>query len=117
MTILRALLVVFLIVLSTYTAVVISNYGWNLFPYFFADMLVMNWAGQFNLDFTGFLAVSAVWTAWRNEFSMQGLLLGIIAFFGGMVFLTIYLLYLSFATRGNIELMLLGKNSSKRNDE
>jgi hypothetical protein len=93
-----------------------SNYGWNLFPYFFGDMREMTWAGQFNLDFTGFLIVSALWTSWRNNFSVQGLLLGALAFFGGMLFLTIYLLYLSFETRGNVDAMILGNRNSGGGD-
>ena len=108
MTIFRVSLAIILIVLCAYTAVTISNQGWNLFPFFFGDMLEMSWAGQFNVDFTGFLMLSAAWTAWRNEFSPAGLILAILAFFGGMLFLTIYLLYLSFQCEDNIELMMMG---------
>jgi hypothetical protein len=79
-------------------------------------MREMTWAGQFNLDFTGFLIVSALWTSWRNNFSVQGLLLGALAFFGGMLFLTIYLLYLSFETRGNVDAMILGNRNSGGGD-
>ena len=33
----------------------------------------MKWFGQFNLDFMGFLILSAIWVAWRNQFSAAGL--------------------------------------------
>lgn len=95
MAALRAFLGVFLVGLVVYTAVVIANHGWSLFPVFFGDILAMTWAGQFNFDFSGFLVLSALWTAWRNAFSPLGILLAVVAFFGGMGFLTIYLLILS----------------------
>jgi len=106
MIVLRLVLAAHLAALSVYTAVVVANHGWNLFPAFFGDMAAMGWAGQFNLDFTGFLILSALWTAWRNAFSGAGLLLAVVAFFGGMVFLAIYLLILSFSARDIGELLL-----------
>lgn len=107
MTGLRAFLVVFVAGLVAYTAVVIANHGWNLFPQFVGDILAMSWAGQFNVDFSGFLVLSALWTAWRNGFSALGLALGVVAFFGGMLFLSIYLLALS-ATSKNIRELIAG---------
>ncbi len=108
MLLLRVLLLLILVVLSGYTAVVISNHGWNLLPVFFGDIGAMAWPGQFNVDFMGFLILSAVWTAWRHHFSPAGLALGVIAFFGGMMFLTIYLLVASYQVKGNLGALLLG---------
>jgi hypothetical protein len=107
MTLLRIVLVVHLALLTAYTAVVIGNHGLNLFPAFFGDIAIMGWAGQFNFDFMGFLILSALWTAWRNNFSPLGLLLGVVAFFGGMGFLSIYVLILSLSAR-DIQEILLG---------
>jgi hypothetical protein len=104
----RLFLASFLITLAAYSAIAISNQGWNLFPYFFGDMIAMNWAGQFNFDFLGFLLLSAIWTMWRNQFKTQGILLGVLAFFGGMLFLSIYLLYLSLQCDGEMRKILLG---------
>ncbi len=56
--------------------------------------------------------LSALWTAWRNAFSGVGLLLGVVAFFGGMMFLAIYLLILSFSVR-DIGELLLGANARR----
>jgi len=109
----RIFLVGFLIALSAYSAVAIANQGWNLFPFFFGDMAAMNWAGQFNFDFMGFLFLSATWTMWRNQFSVQGTLLGVLAFFGGMMFLSIYLLYLSFHCDGQMRKILLGNRAEE----
>ena len=104
----RILLIVILAAVSIYTVPVVLNHGLSLFAVFFGDMAKMGWAGQFNLDFLGFLVLSATWTAWRNEFSPSGLGLAVLAFFFGAPFLTIYLLYLSFKTDGNAAVMLMG---------
>ena len=106
MLILRLVLIAHLAALTVYTAIVIANHGIDLLPVFFGDMARMAWPGQFNLDFLGFLMLSALWTAWRNHFSAQGLLLAVLAFFGGMMFLSIYLLILSFSARSIPELLL-----------
>ncbi|MDG1825398.1 MAG: hypothetical protein P8H62_03930 [Henriciella sp.] len=110
MTLFRLFLVGFLIVLTVYTAIVGFNYGWNLVPVFFAEIAAMTWQGQFNLDFMGFLLLSAIWTAWRNAFSVSGFGLSLLAATGGMMFLTIYLLFLSFQTKGDIREIMLGSS-------
>ena len=110
MLILRTVLVLHLAVLTGYTLVVIQNHGMNLLPVFFGDMAAMAWPGQFNLDFLGFLVLSALWTAWRNGFSALGLALAVIAFFGGMAFLSVYVLILSLGT-DSIRDILLGINT------
>ena len=106
MNLLRIVLVVHLALLTAYTAVVMGAHGVNLFPEFFGDMAEMGWAGQFNFDFLGFLIVSALWTAWRSKFSPLGLVLGVFAFFGGMMFLSIYVLILSLQTRDIQDILL-----------
>ena len=73
MNLFRLFLIAALGVITVYTAVVIANHGLTLFPVFFGDMATMGWAGQFNLDFMFMLALSALWTAWRNGFSASGI--------------------------------------------
>jgi hypothetical protein len=107
MTLLRIVLVIHLSILLAYTTIVIGNHGMDLFPVFFGDIALMGWPGQFNLDFMGFLILSGLWTAWRNNFSPLGLALAVVAFFGGMGFLSIYVLILSLSAR-NIQDILLG---------
>lgn len=109
MTAFRILLVAMLIILAVYTAVVIAEHGWGLIPIFFGDMAKMNWPGQFNTDFLGFLILSALWTAWRNDFSVKGLALAPLALFGGMMFLTVYLLYESYRAKGDAKVLLIGE--------
>ncbi len=91
-----------------YTLIVLVNHGLTLFPVFFGDLLVMEWPGQFNMDFSCFLALSAFWLAWRNDFSAGGFVLAVAGFFGGFPLLGTYLLFLSFKTEGDVAEMLLG---------
>ena len=104
----RALLLILLVTVVVYTIPVVLNHGINLLPVFFGDMMKMAWPGQFNLDFLGFLTLSAVWTMWRNNFTPGGIGLGVLAFFFGIPFLTTYLLILSYRTNGDMKEIMLG---------
>lgn len=84
------------IAIFAYTILTISNHGMGLIPIFFGDILVMGWPGQFNFDFMMFLLLSALWTVWRNKFTAKAFLLALFAATGGMLFLSVYLLYLSY---------------------
>jgi hypothetical protein len=108
LTIFRGFLALSFVSIGIYTALTISTHGVNLLPVFFGDMKAMAWPGQFNFDFMWFLALSALWTAWRNKFSLAGLGLAVFAFFGGMLFLSAYLLLLSRATKGDIIRVMIG---------
>ncbi|MCZ8018236.1 hypothetical protein [Novosphingobium sp.] len=109
MTLFRLFLATCLVAIVAYTSVTITNHGFNLLPVFFGDMAEMGWPGQFNLDFMCFLALSAIWVAWRHQFSAGGLGLAVLAFFGGMLFLSIYLLLHIQRTGGDIKVLLLGE--------
>lgn len=106
MTLFRAWLIVILVSVGVYTAVVVGDYGLNLFPYFFGDMAKLGWPGQFNLDFMFMLSLSGLWVAWRNRFSGAGIALGIGAFLLGAPFLSAYLLYLLAQTKGDLPAVL-----------
>lgn len=108
MTAFRIFLSVVVTCLGVYTLVVVLNHGLNLLPVFFGDIQTMNWPGQFNLDFFTFLLLAGVWISWRHKFSAGGIFLGIIAIFGGMMFLAPYLLVASFQCRGDVRGLLLG---------
>ena len=109
MTAFRASLIAMWVGIAVYTAIVVAEYGFNLFPYFFGDMMKLGWPGQFNLDFLCMLALSGLWTAWRNGFSGAGIALGMLAFLGGAWFLTTYLLVLLSQTRGDLREVLVGR--------
>jgi hypothetical protein len=108
MQLFRLFLLTFLIVLTVYTGIVIAAHGIGLLPVFFGDIGALAWPGQFNLDFLGFLMLSAIWVAWRHRFSAVGLGLAILAFSGGMAFLTIYLLVQTGRTKGDVPTLLMG---------
>ena len=109
MTAFRILLMAFFATLLVYTSIVMINHGGNLLSVFFEDIITMGWPGQFNLDFMCMLALSALWVGWRHQFSGVGLLLAVVAFFGGTPFLSVYLLVLSLQTGGDMRAILLGK--------
>ena len=108
MIIFRVFLVLVFTSLSIYTGAVIAQHGLGLFSVFFGDMAKLGWAGQFNADFMAMLAMSAIWVAWRNNFSASAFLLATFAFFGGAPFLCVYLLALSISCRGDVVRMLIG---------
>lgn len=109
MALLRLLFVLIFAAITFYTGIVITNHGINLLPAFFGDMAALAWPGQFNLDFMCMLALSGLWVAWRHRFSGAGIALGLVAFFGGALFLSVYLFVESFRTGGKVEALLLGQ--------
>jgi len=114
MAVFRAYLVVVLACLAVYTLVVGGTHGWNLLPFFSSNIADMTWTGQFNVDFMTFLALAGIWVAWRHRFSGAGIALGIVAFFGGMLFLAPYLLWASAQTPGDPNVLLLGRERARR---
>ena len=113
MLIIRLLCVVIFASLSIYTAPVLLAEP-NLFPAFFGAVSGGGWQGQFNLDFSCFLLLSGLWVAWRHGFSASGLALAPVAVFGGMLFLSAYLLILSFRTGGDVRRMMLGDDRAQQ---
>lgn len=111
---LRTYLTAFTAVLGVYTLIVGITHGWDLLSVFFGDMVAMTWPGQFNLDFMGFLSLSGLWLAWRNEFSPSGLVLGVIGFFGGMMILAPYLIWAIGTSGGDPKIVLLGEARARR---
>jgi hypothetical protein len=104
----RFLLVAIFVTIAVYTAIVISSHGWNLLPIFLSEIGAMSWSGQFNLDFLSFLLLAGLWLAWRHDFSPAGLVLGLFGIFGGMMFMSAYLLIASITAGGDMKTLLLG---------
>ena len=110
----RVFLFGIILVVGAYTAPVLMDYGLLvLLPNFFGEMSHLNWQGQFNLDFLMFLLLSGFWIAWRNQFSLRGILLGVGGALLGAPYLAAYLLYLSFQVKGDASAMLLGERVCK----
>jgi hypothetical protein len=110
----RLFLIACLVAIVAYTSVTMANHGMNLLPIFFGDMARMEWPGQFNLDFFTFLLLSGLWVAWRNHFTPGALALAAVAVLGGMVFLSIYLLFLISKTGGDIRAIMLGEQRARQ---
>ncbi len=108
MKLLQLLLISIILILGIYTGLVGVNHGWNLIPIFFDNIQEVTWSGQFNLDFMFFLLLSALWTAWRNNFTPKAYALSITAFFFGIMFLAPYLLWLIHQSKGDLKVMLIG---------
>lgn len=106
----RLLLAVQFLTIIIYTIITGINHGWNLLTIFFSNIIELNWSGQFNLDFMFVLFLSGLWIAWRNQFTTKGIILGFIGFVCGIMFLSPYLFYLSFKTKGSIKEILIGEN-------
>lgn len=109
MTLLRIFLIAAFLAVLAYTLLVAGRHGFDLVSVFMANIAAVNWSGQFNLDFLTYLLLSAGWVAWRHNFSGPGLLLGLIASVGGMLFLAVYLLVVSFRSNGDMRTLLLGE--------
>ena len=108
MTAFRALLAMIFVALTLYTISVVLHFGVDFAPLFFGSIARLDWAGQFNLDFLCFLILTALWVAWRHDFSVGGLLLGVVAINLGAIFLSAYLLIALSRTRGDMAQLLLG---------
>jgi len=111
MNALRIYLIAAWTVLIVYTAFVIGRDGLGLLPIFFGDIAAGHWPGQFNADFLSMLALSALWTGWRNGWTPLGWVLAIMAFFPGGTFLMPYLLILLHREQGDMRMVLLGQRA------
>lgn len=103
------LIAVFATVL-VYTFNVGNTQGWIFFTPFLNDIVAMNWAGQFNVDFSFFLIFTGLWIAWRNKFNATGIGLGLFTLVGGIPFVSVYLFILSLKKNATIKEMLIGEN-------
>lgn len=108
MTAFRTLLISMFLALLGYTAVVISQQGFGLLAVFIGNLQQLNWSGQFNLDFSFMLMISALWVMWRHRFSGVGVMLGLVALVGGVLFLSTYLFIQSFRLNGKMVPLLIG---------
>lgn len=104
----KALLAVQTLALVVYTVFVFLGEGGNLFQVFMANVMALNWNGQFNLDFSCYLTLSGLWIAWRNQFSISSVLIAIAATVIGIMFFAPYVLYLIIKENGDLKRVLVG---------
>ena len=111
MIVFRIFLVAVFLAIAVYTLGVIASHGMNLLPVFFGGLVKMQWQGQFNLDFLCMLLLSGLWVSWRHQFSFAGVVLGLVAVFGGALFLSAYLFVESFRVKGDVRALLCGNRT------
>lgn len=105
---LKTILIGFTILTIGYTIAVFYFHGADFISVFSTNVLALNWSGQFNLDFSAYLVLSACWILWRNKFSGRSIIISLMALvFGALVFLP-YLLYLVNLENGNLTKVLVG---------
>lgn len=104
----KGLLIIQTIALIVYTVIAFKSEGANLFSIALFNVQSLNWNGQFNLDFSCYLTLSALWIMWRNEFSLNAIIVGVIALVFGIIFFSPYVLYLLKKENGNIKRLLIG---------
>lgn len=104
---LKLLLLLMLLGVGIYTIQAFQQDGTNLFAIFLQQIQGLGWPGQFNLDFSCYLFLSALWILWRNEFRPIAYLLALAAMVGGILFFAGYLLVLVQKHNGRVANILL----------
>ena len=109
----RLLLVAMTIGITIYTVIAVMDAGWAVIPVAIENITSLTWIGQFVLDFAMYLVLSAIWLAWRHNFSPIGIILALLASVLGILFFAPYLLVISFQTNGDMKAILLGEERAK----
>jgi len=105
---LKALLLCQTIVLVAYTVYVSQTKGWDLLTIFIQNITNLDWNGQFNLDFSSYLTLSALWIIWRNQYTLKSILIGLACMIIGIMLFAPYLLYLITIEKGDLKRVLIG---------
>ena len=108
MTGFRLLLILFLVVIAVYTGFTMAMHGMNFLSVAISLALSGTWPGQFAVDFSMYLILSALWIAWRGGFGAASLLMAAVAGVLGMLVFAPYLLWCLHKSNGDIRHVLLG---------
>jgi len=106
MKLFRLVLVVMFVAMLIFTVRVIGVQGINFVNY----AVLTGWQGQFNYDFVCFIVLVSIWIMWRHNFSIKGIVLGLITPFGGILYLAPYLFIISILAKDNSVEFFIGKN-------
>lgn len=105
---LKVLLFSLTITVLVYTIFAFQKDGAVLFQIFFSNLKSLNWNGQFNLDFSCYLTLSGLWIMWRNKFSSNSIVFGLVAMILGIVVFAPYILYLLKKENGDLKKVFIG---------
>ena len=111
MTALRILLILLFINIVIFTITASNAEGWTLIRIFIDDIKSMSWNGQFNVDFSSYLTLSALWIAWRHRFSISGIAIALVALVMGIMVFAPYVLMVSLKAKGDVKQLLLGEQA------
>lgn len=106
---LKALLSIQTLSILVYTVYVGMNSDWSFIKVALDNITALNWNGQFVLDFSCYLVLSATWIMWRNHFSWKSIVIATFAAILGIVFLAPYLFILLITEKGDIKRVLTGQ--------
>jgi hypothetical protein len=105
---LKGLLIIQTLGLLIYTIIAIQNDGGNFLARAIEFATSLTWMGQFALDFQCYLILSALWVAWRNKFSINSIVISVVAMILGIIVFAPYLLYLLSKEKGDLKRVLIG---------
>lgn len=105
---LKGLLIIQTLGLLIYTVIAIQNDGANFLARAQEFATSMTWMGQFALDFQCYLILSALWIAWRDKFSLNSIIIAIVAMILGIIVFAPYVLYLLSKEKGDLKRILIG---------
>lgn len=110
MIVFRIILVAAWAVVLYFTILPLSSEGLSAAnDVFAADLSASNWRTQFDVDLLSHMLLAGIWVAWRQKFSLAGILLGLLCI-GGSLFTLIYVLALTLVHKGDLNKVVMGKN-------
>ncbi|MFN3198684.1 MAG: hypothetical protein ACE366_09770 [Bradymonadia bacterium] len=108
----RMFLLAATVLIYVFTVAAINSQGFNWPAVALADLQAMNWRSQFDFDFIVYLLMTSAWMSWREEFSVRGKTYAVLNVVMGGMFAFPYVLYLSYASKGDPRKVLLGAHSA-----
>ena len=111
MTLLRASLWVFTVVIFAVTFAALGDSGANWPRVFFSDLFALNWRSQFNTDLVIHLGLVGTWVAWREGYGTKGFIYSVFCVIWGGMFTFPYVLLAIHRPQGDPRLILLGVNT------
>jgi hypothetical protein len=113
MALLRTFLIAATLLIFSVSIYVIVTMGLNWPAVYFGDLLKLDWRSQFNTDLLISLCLFSIWVTWREGFTAKGFLFAFLLMFLGFMFLCPYLLLVTYQSKGDPNILLLGVHIDK----
>lgn len=109
MPIIRILLLLAWLSVVAVTVVAVRSQGMDAsMQVFMQDLAALDWRAQYDADLMVHIVLIGLWAAWRQKFSLQGIVTGLLCGFGSL-FSAIYVLGLTLYHKGDMTAVLLGR--------